>query len=70
LSWIENHANKRIHATTGEAPVERLKKEHLLEFTHKSAYVEKAKRPLFVFNQNAMPEVQVRELSIYEEVAL
>jgi transposase len=53
LSWIENHANKRIHATTGEAPVERLKKEKLLEFTHRPTHVEKAKRQLFVFNERA-----------------
>lgn len=68
IGWIETHANKRIHATTGDAPINRLASESLIPYTHALPHVDKAKRPLFIFDEAALPEVQVRELSIYEEL--
>lgn len=67
LSWLEV-ANARIHATTGEAPAERLKEERLAPYTHSLPHVDKAKRALFLFDPKAVPEVQMRELCVYEEL--
>lgn len=68
IGWIETHANVRIHATTGDKPSARLTSERLTAYTHALPHVDKAKRGLFIFDEAAMPEVQVRELSIYEEL--
>jgi len=68
-SWTEMHANRRIHATTNEVPAMRLKNEKLLPYMQAIPSIERAKRALFVFDGAHLPEVQVRELSVYEEAA-
>lgn len=68
-SWVGTHANRRCHATTNEVPAMRLKKEKLLPYMQNIPSIECTKRALFVFDEAHLPEVQVRELSVYEEVA-
>jgi transposase len=71
LQWLDQVANVRIHATTGEAPFVRLREENLLPVSRrllmqKTAVPTKKPRPMFLFKA---PEVERRCLSVYEEVA-
>lgn len=71
--WIDSKANQRIHATTGERPIDRLRRENLLPFslapTRPPASPPRPvpHRPSFKF---VAPEVENRPLSVYEEACL
>jgi transposase len=72
ILWLETTANRRVHATTGEVPFERLEEERalLLPVSIPSAVgLQRAKRPLFIFNEAALPLVEERPLAVYEEYA-
>lgn len=70
LAWLEGSANVRIHRTTGERPADRLKRENLsclprARFAAKSPPPNISNKPAFRFSA---PVVEVRSLSVYEEV--
>jgi transposase len=69
-AWITSVANEREHKTTGERPVDRLRREGLIPLERARPWpvsppARRADRPLFQF---APVSVQVRPLSVYEEV--
>lgn len=69
-AWITGFANQRVHKTTQEKPAERLLREDLLPLERVKPHqvaspLRRADRPLFQF---APVAVQVRPLSVYEEV--
>ena len=71
LAWLDAVANRRLHATTGERPVERLAREGLTPFAlappwRPAALPPAPRRTLVRF---APPAVEVRPLAAYEEVA-
>lgn len=74
LSWLENEANVREHATTGVRPVDRLPLEGLTPITEALPWMptrplappHALARPPFRFEP--APVVEVRPLSVYEEV--
>jgi transposase len=68
--WVEDKANRRTHATTGERPVDRLAREGLTPLTSAMPWCSTlpAPRPgrvLFRFEE--LPVVEARPLSVYEE---
>lgn len=69
--WIESKANQRVHATTGERPCDRLKREGLVPFDQAMPWKRplppniRPSQPRFKFVE---PEVETRPLSVYEEV--
>lgn len=69
--WVESKANRRIHASTGERPCDRLMREKLVPFDQAlpwkrtPAPVLRTTKPRFRFEE---PRVEIRELSVYEEV--
>jgi transposase len=71
--WIESKANRRIHATTGERPCDRLRRENLVPFDQAKPWKRpkapqaKPDRPRFRFEE---PRVETRDLSVYEEACL
>jgi len=71
--WIESKANRRIHATTGERPCDRLGREKLVPFDQAlpwkrpHAPIPQTGKPRFKFED---PQVESRELSVYEEACL
>jgi transposase len=74
LSWLEGEANARVHATTGAVPAERLPLEGLIPIAEALPWVparslappHAQNRPVFRFE--TAPPVEVRSLSVYEEV--
>jgi len=76
LAWLDNEANVRDHATTGERPVDRLVKEGLTPISEALPWVPARRlappyaptRPAFRFAE--APAVEVRPLSVYEEACL
>jgi transposase len=69
-AWLDGVANVRVHKTTGERPVDRLLREKLgpLPATSVRASLPPSphpSRPSFRFTS---PEVEIRPLSVYEEV--
>jgi transposase len=74
LAWLEAEANVREHATTGERPADRLVREGLVPFAEAQPWVptyplappHAPRRPAFAFTE--APRVEVRPLSVYEEV--
>lgn len=71
LVWLETEANTRVHATTSEVPLARLRDENLLTIptrllVEKASLRPKKEKALFRFEA---PVVEVRPLSVYEEVA-
>lgn len=74
LSWLEGEANVRDHATTGVRPVDRLSLEGLTPIAEALPWVPArplapphvSGRPAFRFEE--APAVEVRPLSVYEEV--
>jgi transposase len=69
-AWLAGVANQRVHTTTGERPAERLLREGLVPLERARPWTaqppdRRADRPLFHF---APVTVQVRPLSVYEEV--
>ena len=74
MSWLENEANVRDHATTGERPVDRLAREQLTPYASAKPWRPVAALPPArprgaAFRFAAAPEVAVRPLSVYEEAA-
>lgn len=75
LDWLEHEANVRVHATTGAVPADRLPLEELIPFQEALPWIpERApappqtpRRPSFRFED--APQVEVRDLSVYEEVS-
>ena len=75
LAWLENEANVRDHATTGVRPIDRLALEGLTPIAEALPWVPARRpapphalsRPTFRFLDP--PSVEVRPLSVYEEVA-
>jgi len=75
MSWLENEANVREHATTGERPVDRLALEGLTPYAAAQPW-----RPLAAlpparprgagFRFREAPAVDVRPLAVYEEAVL
>jgi len=74
LSWLEEEANVRDHATTGVPPVTRLPLEGLTPISEALPWVSlRASAPLTapnrpVFRFQTAPRVEVRPLTVYEEV--
>lgn len=71
--WLDSHANQRIHATTGERPVDRLARENLLPFASArpwSSADAPRSRPNRLTFKFVAPEVETRSLSVYEEACL
>lgn len=74
LAWLESEANVRVHATTGERPIDRLEHEGLTPVGEALPWVPARPlapphapgRPVFRFVE--APVVDVRPLSVYEEV--
>ncbi|MDZ4168884.1 MAG: IS21 family transposase [Coriobacteriia bacterium] len=74
LAWLEAEANVRKHGTTGERPVDRLTREGLTPVSEALPWVptyplvppHSPRRPSFAFTSS--PRVEVRPLSVYEEV--
>lgn len=72
LAWLETEANTRIHATTKDVPFVRLASEDLtaipkrLLSQREDTAALPTRKPLFHFES---VEVEVRALSVYEEVA-
>lgn len=74
LAWLEGEANVREHGTTGERPADRLEREGLIPLsealpwvpTYPVALPHAPRRPFFAFTD--APHVEVRPLSVYEEV--
>lgn len=74
ILWLETEANVREHGTTGDRPADRLPKECLTPIsealpwvpTYPLALPAAPTRPVFSFS--ASPPVEVRSLSVYEEV--
>ncbi len=74
LAWLEEEANVRIHATTGAVPAERLLLEGLTPVSEALPWVPSRAparphapdRPVFRFE--SAPAVEVRPLTVYEEV--
>lgn len=74
LSWLEDEANARKHATTDEIPAERLPLEGLTPISEALPWVplrtpappHAPNRPVFRFE--TAPPVEVRPLTVYEEV--
>jgi len=69
--WVDERANRRTHATTGERPVDRLAREGLTPLAAAMPWrsTQPAPRPgrvLFRFEE--LPSVEPRPLSVYEEV--
>ena len=74
LAWLDNMANRRIHATTGRRPIDLLLEEGLAEpriFSKTAPHAAKViDMPRPSFRMENAPKVEVRPLSVYEEVAL
>ncbi|MDZ4169744.1 MAG: IS21 family transposase [Coriobacteriia bacterium] len=74
LAWLESEANARVHATTGAVPAERLLLEGLTPVSEALPWIPTARlappsaprRPTFLFAD--APSVEVRPLTVYEEV--
>lgn len=74
LMWLEGEANARVHTTTGAVPAERLLLEGLIPIAEALPWVpvralaspHAPNRPVFRFE--TAPPVEVRSLSVYEEV--
>jgi transposase len=74
LTWLESEANVREHATTGERPVDRLALEGLTPYAAAKPWRPVAALPPArprgaAFRFAEAPVVDVRPLSVYEEVA-
>jgi len=74
LAWLESEANVREHATTGERPVDRLALEELTPYAAAKPWRPLAALPPArprgaAFRFAEAPVVDVRPLSVYEEVA-
>ena len=72
MAWLENEANVRDHATTGERPVDRLALEGLTPFAAAKPWRPVAALPPARprgagFRFTEAPAVDVRPLSVYEE---
>ena len=72
MAWLENEANVREHATTGERPVDRLAREGLTPFASAKPWRPLAALPAARprgagFRFCEAPAVDVRPLSVYEE---
>ena len=73
LSWLENEANMRVHATTGAVPAKRLPLEGLTPLAEAMPWVPErppapphaSRRP--AFRIESAPAVESRPLSVYEE---
>ena len=74
LAWLESEANTRVHATTGVVPAKRLVLEGLTPVSEALPWIPAARlappsaprRPPFLFTE--APPVEVRPLTVYEEV--
>lgn len=69
--WVRDKANRRLHATTGERPVDRLAREGLTPLASAMPWrpVAAAPRPgRMLFRFEDAPAVENRSLSVYEEV--
>lgn len=72
LAWLEHEANVRLHATTGERPLDRLAREGLTPYAEakpwqplRPAPPQPVRRPVFRFSE--APAVAIRPLAVYEE---
>jgi transposase len=74
ITWLGTVANERVHATTGEKPAERLRREGLLSVDAVRPWtgvaVPSVPHPPRVTFRFAPPLVEERPLSVYEEVAV
>jgi len=74
LAWLDNIANKRVHATTKECPCDLLLKENLAD-SRPFARIESPtariiEMPRKGFSMEEAPVVETRPLSVYEEAVL
>lgn len=73
LAWLDNVANRRIHATTKERPCDLLLAENLAEprpFSRERIRQATITLPQRRFSIEDAPRVERRSLSVYEEAAL
>jgi len=70
LGWLDGVANRRVHATTGERPLDRLAREGLTPFALAPPWPMRrasvAAEPLLAGSRPAAPVVDVRPLAVYE----